>query len=101
MSRAPISNIRPRLDTYLNTKQPPEFPTLIPAVITQGGSTLISALIVYLGSQGTIQVQGKIPLQSSTTMEIFRHLSTALDPEARYNLLNAMANQLRYVAAVY
>ena len=94
-----LSGVRPRLDAYLETKQPAEFPTLIPAVLVQNGNynvLLINALTVYLGAQGIAQLQAKIPLMTSSSMEVFKYLVVALDSEARYHLFNAMANQLRY-----
>ena len=43
-----------------------------------------------------MQLQGKLPLQNSPAMDIFKQLVTSFDSEGRYHLFNAMANQLRY-----
>jgi hypothetical protein len=43
-----------------------------------------------------VQLQGKLPLQNSPAMDIFKQLVTSFDSEGRYHLFNAMANQLRY-----
>jgi CCR4-NOT transcription complex subunit 1 len=37
-----------------------------------------------------------LSFQTSAAMDIYQYLVTALDPEGRYHLLNAVANQLRY-----
>jgi CCR4-NOT transcription complex subunit 1 len=51
---------------------------------------------VYVGAQAIVQLQGKIPLQNSPAMDIFKQLVVSFDSEGRYHLFNAMANQLRY-----
>ena len=51
---------------------------------------------MYVGAQAISQLQGKIPLQNSPAMDIFKQLVTSFDSEGRYHLFNAMANQLRY-----
>ena len=51
---------------------------------------------MYVGAQAIIQLQGKIPLQNSPAMDIFKQLVASFDSEGRYHLFNAMANQLRY-----
>jgi len=99
-----LANIRQRLDAFLETKQPPGVPALIPAVLMVGGAdheiynvALINALIVHLGTQGAVQIsQGKATLPVSASMDIFRHLVTALDAEGIFHMISAMANQLRY-----
>lgn len=53
-------------------------------------------LKVYVGAQAIVQLQGKIPLQNSPAMDIFKQLVASFDSEGRYHLFNAMANQLRY-----
>ena len=53
-------------------------------------------LQVYVGAQAIVQLQGKIPLQNSPAMDIFKQLVASFDSEGRYHLFNAMANQLRY-----
>lgn len=51
---------------------------------------------MYVGAQAIVQLQGKIPLQISPAMDIFKQLVASFDSEGRYHLFNAMANQLRY-----
>lgn len=96
--------IRQRLDTYMASKQPPDLPSLIPSLVAVatpvGGSVyhmpLLMSIVVYVGAQGIVQLQSKVPLQSSPSMEIFKQLVAGLDAEGRFHLFNAMANQLRY-----
>lgn len=98
--------IRPRLDSYISTKQPQDLPSLLPSALiipaAAGSSTstynlpLITSLVVYVGAQAIVQLQGKIPLQNSPAMDIFKQLVASFDSEGRYHLFNAMANQLRY-----
>jgi CCR4-NOT transcription complex subunit 1 len=52
--------------------------------------------VVYVASQGVIQLQNKMPLQGSPAMDIFKQMVAAFDAEGRYHIFNAMANQLRY-----
>lgn len=56
----------------------------------------MSDVQVYVGAQAIVQLQGKIPLQNSPAMDIFKQLVVSFDSEGRYHLFNAMANQLRY-----
>jgi len=92
------THIRPRLDSYLATKQPAEFPTLLPQVLVANGEfnvTLISVLTLYIGDKGS-ELQNRTMLQGTPAMEIFKHFMLVLDAEGRYHVLNAMANQLRF-----
>lgn len=57
---------------------------------------LINSLVLYLGSQVASQAQGKPPILRTPAMEIFQYLMFDLDPEGRYFVINAIANQLRY-----
>jgi CCR4-NOT transcription complex subunit 1 len=96
-----LSNIRQRLDLFLQSRQPAEFPSLLPQVLVQAGvynAPLLNALVVYLGAQGVLHMQASspVPIESTPSMDIFKHLTTALDAEGRYLLVSAMANQLRY-----
>jgi CCR4-NOT transcription complex subunit 1 len=100
---APINGIRTHLDSYMASKTPIELPSKLPSILTSATGvynlSLITSLVVYIGSVAIQQFQvGKISLQSgSPAMDIYRHLvSGALDAEGRYIVLNTMANQLRY-----
>jgi CCR4-NOT transcription complex subunit 1 len=100
---APINGIRTHLDSYMASKLPAELPSKLPSILASATGTynlsLITSLVVYIGSVAIQQVQvGKISLQTdSPSMDIYRHLvSGALDAEGRYIVLNTMANQLRY-----
>jgi CCR4-NOT transcription complex subunit 1 len=96
--------IRQRLDSFITSKQPADLPSqLVALIMTPGANGLVNfslpiltSIVVYVGSQAILQLQSKTPLQSSPSMEIFKHLITAFDPECRYHLFNVMANQLRY-----
>ena len=95
--------IRSRIDTYLSSKQPADLPTLLPAVLVAPGTpgtynlSLMISMVVYIGTQGIIQLQNKTSLlQTSAAMDIFKGLIAGLDAEGRYHLLNAITNQLRY-----
>ncbi|KAL1917446.1 uncharacterized protein VTP21DRAFT_3839 [Calcarisporiella thermophila] len=62
---------------------------------------VINSLVLYLGIQAIGQLQngtegGVNNLAHSAPMSIYQHLLTELDPEGRYLLLSAIANQLRY-----
>jgi CCR4-NOT transcription complex subunit 1 len=91
---------RQRLDSYISTKQPSDLLPLLVSFIQPPGSNLsiplLTSVIVYVGSQAILQLQTKVPLQSSPSMEIFRYLINSFDAEGRYYLFNVMANQLRY-----
>jgi CCR4-NOT transcription complex subunit 1 len=103
--------IKARIDSYLNSRQPAEFPGQLAGMFTANAgklheiSPLISAIVVYIGVQANAmqqqqqQQQGKAAsLQSSSSLELFKQILGGLDSdtEGRYYLLNAMANQLRY-----
>jgi CCR4-NOT transcription complex subunit 1 len=93
-----LGNMKKRLDNYLMTKQPAEFPALIPQVLNTGGTynvTLISVLTLYVGSKD-VEFQGRVHQAATPAMEIFKVLVRVLDPEGCHHVLNAIANQLRY-----
>ena len=96
-----LAAIRQRLDLFLQTRQPVEFPSLLPQVLLQNGQynmQLLNTLVVYLGANGVSQLQSSspVPIENTGSMDIFKHLTAALDSEGRYHLMSAMANQLRY-----
>lgn len=100
------SNLRSLLDSFLRTRDPSLLADLrgkltLPAAEAQEQGTphnvpLINALVLYVGAQAIGQLQSKTPISHSPSMDIFLHLMFDLDPEGRYHLLNAIANQLRF-----
>jgi len=101
--------LRP-LDEYLTTRQPASFRLKLSKRL-QGTETklgfqydlkLINSLILHLGMQGIEKLQSKndegivSQFQDNACMDIFDGLMLTLDPEGRYYVLNAIANQLRY-----
>lgn len=97
---APLVSIKAHLDNYMNLRQPAELPAKLPSILVMNGaynSSFISALVVYVGTVAINQVQtGKTTLAASPAMDIYKAMSSSLDAEGRYIVLNAMANQLRY-----
>ena len=102
-----LGTIRASLDTYLQSKQPPDFPTLVPSILNTKGTgynmPLLNTLVTYVGEQGVLYMQrGDIPLSSlpvtkdSPSFAILYHLITTLDQQGIFFVLNAMVNQLRY-----
>jgi CCR4-NOT transcription complex subunit 1 len=97
--------LRPRLDAYLTTKQPADFPEqLVQALAVTsspigGGSLhplLTVCVVMYAASYGISQLQQKVPITQGTPMDLWRHIVAAVDPESRYAFLNILGNQLRY-----
>jgi hypothetical protein len=102
------------LDSYLKNRGPPTFlkqllaslqlPSDAVASIKKAGTTynvpLINSLVLYVGQQGIAKLQNKSQIgsqfQDNACMDIFEALVSGLDPEGRYYVLNAIANQLRY-----
>ena len=91
--------LRTRLDQYLATKLPADVPLQIPALLMNTGSggsynvPLLTAIVMYVGVDA---VKNKIAPQNSAVVDFFKTLMIALDNEGRYQLFNAIANQLRY-----
>jgi CCR4-NOT transcription complex subunit 1 len=97
--------LRPRLDAYLTTKQPVDFPDQLVQVLTVasspvgGGSLhplLTVCVVMYAASYGINQLQQKVPITQGTPMDLWRHIVASVDPESRYAFLNILGNQLRY-----
>lgn len=97
--------LRPRLDAYLATKQPADFPEQLVQVLTVnstpvGGGSLhplmTVCVVMYAASYGINQLQQKVPITQGTPMDLWRHIVTTVDPESRYAFLNILGNQLRY-----
>jgi CCR4-NOT transcription complex subunit 1 len=93
---------RPRLESYLQTRQPADLPNAIPQMLLAPNGTgynipLVTALVVHSGTVANAHlVASKQPLAQSPAAVMYRHLLSALEPEGRFYLLNAIANQLRY-----
>ncbi|KAF5731634.1 Ccr4-not transcription complex putative isoform 1 [Tripterygium wilfordii] len=111
--------IKADVDDYLKTRQPGSFRTelkqklLLPPSDTALAGTrynvpLINSLVLYIGMQAIQQLQSKsshsqssnsVPLALlvvDTALEVYQSLTSELDSEGRYLLLNAVVNQLRY-----
>jgi len=92
------------VDSFLASRQPfstlHELRTRLVSADGTPKAALISALVLYVGSVGITALQsGQAQAQAlahSAPMDIYQHLVTDLSPDARYSLLNAIANQLRY-----
>jgi len=96
-----LNNIRQRLDGYLTSKMPVEFPTLIPRVLRSNDGaynvTFISIFVVYIGAHNAQAfANNQYPIQDMSSTQILKHLLVALDVEGKHHVLNAMVNQLRY-----
>lgn len=88
-----LGNIRAGVDNYLSSQQPADFATSLSTIISAVGptnSSIISALIFYIGSQSLSQ-----PAKASGN-ELIKSLVYTCDSEIRYIMLNSIANQLRY-----
>jgi len=92
--------IRQRVDSYMQSKQPPDLPTALPTVLIQSNGAvnvpLLNSIVAYVGTHGASHLQNKVNLSTSPSMDIYRSLVSALDAEGRYYMFNAMANQLRF-----
>lgn len=96
-----LSPIRQRLDQYIQSRQPPELPSLLPQVIGQAGVynlPVLNALVLYLGVQGVLQTQGNppVPIESTISYDMLKSVAEQLDSEGRFHLLSSMANHLRF-----
>ncbi|CAJ0935188.1 unnamed protein product, partial [Mesorhabditis belari] len=101
--------LRQQLDNHLRTRAGVDLLTSLPVILTVSqvpgskyNSSLINALVLYVGSKAVESLQLKGQCISITTiahtsfMDIFQNLAVQLCTEGRYLLFNAMANQLRY-----
>lgn len=92
--------LKSRLDTFLASQQPQEFlEQLVSSLSSAGGSQvfLTTSVVMYVASYAVgQQQQQKTQVPLSVAMDIYKHLVTNLDAEARYSFFNIMANQLRY-----
>ena len=97
------AGLKEDLDTFLATGAPINFLPTLPGKLRIGGPDgpfnvpLINSLVVTVGVNAIAVLQDR-PTQSGgfAPMHLFNHLATHLEPEGRYHLLNAIANQLRY-----
>mmetsp|Transcript_7711 Transcript_7711/g.8173 ORF Transcript_7711/g.8173 Transcript_7711/m.8173 type:complete len:1785 (-) Transcript_7711:638-5992(-) len=98
------SGLRPRLDTYLTNKQPPDFLDQLlraltcPYVPGEGSLHLhlTTCMVMYVASYGVSQLLVRVPITKGVPMDIWRHMINSVDPETRYSFLNILVNQLRY-----
>jgi len=96
--------LKPRIDSYLVTKQPPDTVAQISQFLVnpQTGAynlPLITSVVVYIGAQASTAFLASNPsgvLTANPATDIFKQLFAAHDAEGRYLILNAIANQLRY-----
>jgi CCR4-NOT transcription complex subunit 1 len=97
-----------QVDQYLRTRQPANLvPELVKRLVAPPAGearpeaasvnqSLINALVLYVGAQPK---PGTSVSLHTPAMELFQRLAAELDNEGRYILLNAIANQLRWVEA--
>ena len=88
--------VRLKLDSFLVSKQPSDFPTSLPGLIGTNGKynvPLLSAVVIYAG---VTAITNKSTSPGSPSVEFCRILANLLDAEGRYHLYNIIANQLRY-----
>ncbi len=100
--------MRADVDTFIATRQPPTIPSTLKQRFMKEGDTtgavsrynvtLINAFVCYVGAQASAQGAkvGTAAMLQGPLMELFQRLTSELDAEGRYHLLNAIANQLRY-----
>jgi len=91
-----LASMRQRLDMFLQSRQPADFPSLLPQVLAPNGVynlQLLNTLVMYLGIVSSAALGSVEQLASA---DILRQLAHILDPEGRYMLISAMCNQLRY-----
>jgi len=98
------------LEQYLATRQPPSLPMQLCEKLQSADAKygskydvkLVNSLVLHVGMQGIAKLQAKneegivSQFQDNSCMDIFERLVGNLDPEGRYYVLNAIANQLRY-----
>jgi len=98
--------LKASVDSYLRSRTPASLPTelcrsfFLPpreaaAMQTQHDVPAMNALVLYVGMVGVRAGTGPQVAQSPA-IELLRRIAAGLDPEGRYHLLNAAANQLRY-----
>jgi CCR4-NOT transcription complex subunit 1 len=101
-----LRGFREHLATFLGNRNATEatpFAASIPPLMMVAGNPgshnipFITAFIVHTGTLVNQQQQpGMPPLLQSPAFLMIKHLMKILQPEGRYTLLNAIANQLRY-----
>ncbi|GAA6061543.1 hypothetical protein JCM10212_002750 [Sporobolomyces blumeae] len=106
------ANLRGPLDQYLSTKQPAEFVSTLKERLALPGAQdkperdpkcnvpLINSLVLYLGTVALNATKAKTGTVSydanADAVKVLKQLVHEVDPEARYYLLSACANHLRY-----
>ncbi|KNC49335.1 CCR4-NOT transcription complex subunit 1 [Thecamonas trahens ATCC 50062] len=98
------------LDNYLHERSPASFLGSLPSKLllptndiddTPYDVRLLNALVLHLGIFATSALPAGAAMTTniiarSPSMDVFASLAANLDPEGRYHLFNAIANQLRY-----
>ena len=98
------------LDNYLHERSPALFLGSLPSKLllptndiddTPYDVRLLNALVLHLGIFATSALPAGAAMTTniiarSPSMDVFASLAANLDPEGRYHLFNAIANQLRY-----
>ena len=93
------SGLGPELETFLKSGGPffPRMKEVLFPVGLEYNISLINSFVLFVGMFGmTESVGGQIINQSSRALSIFEYLAFELEPEGRYHLFNAIANQLRF-----
>lgn len=103
------TDLKAKLDEYFTTRANTGFLSKLLGILkvsdvpgSKYDSTLMSALILYIGTRAIDALQSKkqkISVQSianSPFMDVFQSLASALCSEGRHVFLNAIVNQLRY-----
>eukprot|EP00798_Chlamydomonas_sp_ICE-L_P003954 gene3954-14033_t len=95
--------LKAQVDQFLHSRTPPTFPQELVQRMSVSASDpkaaaalssvpAINALVLYVGAT----VKNVSSPMNAAAMELYIRMATELDSEARYTLLNAFANQLRY-----
>ena len=100
----PLMTFKNELDNYLRGQPSPDFFNLLVSQLRKEGNSKeldapkVNSAVLYVGMQGLARLQNdqiSSNLSRSSEMELFQKLME-LDDHARYIILNAFANQLRY-----
>eukprot|EP00299_Pterocystis_sp_00344_P016155 c8098_g1_i2.p1 GENE.c8098_g1_i2~~c8098_g1_i2.p1 ORF type:complete len:985 (+),score=183.88 c8098_g1_i2:1681-4635(+) len=104
-------DLKDELDNWIKSHSSTQFLATLPQRLmlpadsrltgTRYNVPTINALVLYVGMQAIEIMQRQkpgvlSPFTQTFAVELYQFLVTELDPEGRYYVLNAMANQLRY-----
>ncbi|KAI5474877.1 CCR4-NOT transcription complex subunit 1 [Pseudohyphozyma bogoriensis] len=102
------ADLRAPLDKYLQTREPANFPATLKEHLQlaarpedpKANIPLINSLVLYLGvvaiNQSKAQTGGVTFSSKSASYVLLQQLLSEMEPEGRYFLIGAAANQLRY-----